>query len=550
MATTMLPFLYQTRTIQRIVRSTPARLTFSSLLHTTSAHHFSCSSSHRGRLKSEDKFNTEDPIPFELPEDLAADPRFNPQPENDYDEVNDEEPRPGTITPKERQAFDHIFKEISRTTQTSSGDAVTTTKDDFSLSDSGKISGSSTNPFQLSAPREQSIISSIIGDAIQGRVSDEKSTHRDLLKNMRQLHNIDPFGGNADSKMSAQERYEKLLSFPPSLRDAAKRALGILKPEEKADSEDDFTSFKRKMVHPEHMPLNREEYMASRKDQSVLEAEASKTDETGAELVEEPSLPIAPEVSSEKSGPPPTDIMDRLDHITKTEESRIQERDRVNALMLLTKSDFELWDVLEREVFSMVSRLGLDAKGTPPPRSGKKSKKTSDSTSASVPSDGGPRRRLDLAVHGPLYSSHIIAGLKTMDQRYPGSSLALAILPRVKSLGLASYILGASVDLYTAQMNLHWNRYRDVRAVLDLMDEMKSAELLFDKKHLTMLEEMERAMVLCLSGKRGEPIANIIASPEWASLLVTRIVHLKGWIKVDLKNRGELPLYAAYGVEL
>lgn len=539
MATTMLPFLYQTRTIQRLVRPKPAHLAFCSLLHATSAHNFSSSSSHLywRPNQAEPKFNTEDPIPFELPEDLAADPRFNPPPENEHVEVDDGPETSGTITPKERQAFDHIFKEISRTPLTPSGDGATTTKDIFgSLVDSGDMSGSSMNSSRVSSP-EQSIISSILAEASQNLLPGTNSNHRDLLKSMRQLHNIDPFGRNAGSDMSAQERYEKLLSFPPSLRVAAKRALGILKPGEKADSEHKMTSLGPEKAHPEHMPLNREEYMAGRKDQSALKTEASQTDEADVELDEKPSLPDASEVSFETSGPSPMESEGSIDSRIKANELRNRERGRVNSLMLLTKSDFELWDVLEREVFSMVSRLGLDANGKPPPRRRKKPTKTSDPSVASVSPDGDTRPRLDLLVHGPLYSSHIISGLKTMDELYPGSPLALAILPRVKALGLASYILGASVDLYTAQMKLHWGRYRDVRAVLDLMDEMRSAELLFDQRHMFMLEEMERSMLLCVSGKRGDALANIFASPEWATLLVTRIAHFKNWMQMDVKNR-------------
>ncbi|TLS22929.1 uncharacterized protein PpBr36_06597 [Pyricularia pennisetigena] len=547
MATTMLPFLYQTRTIQRLGRSTPAHFAFCSLLHTTSARNLSSSSSHRRRLPSEaPKFDTQDPIPFELPEELAADPRFNPPPENEHDESDH---RPGTITPKERQMFDDIFKEISRTAQAPSGDAMNTNNDmSGSFLDSANTSRSSTSPFTESAPREQSIISSILGDASQDLTSGVKSKHKNLLKDMRQLHNIDPFGRDANSDMSAQERYEKLLSFPPSLREAAKRALGILKPVEKAGEDDDMMSLEPETKHPEHMPLNREEYMAGRKEESLLEAEASQTDETDAGLVEEPSLAASSEGLSEKPGPSLMDLGRRLDVRIKAEESRNRERRRLETLMLLTKSDFELWDVLEREVFSMVSRLGLDAKGKSPPRRGKKSKKASDPSMASVSSDSESRPRLDLLTHGPLYSSHIILGLTTMDKRYPGSPLALAILPRVKSLGLASYILGASVDLYTTQMKMHWQRYRDVRAVLDLMDEMRSAELLFDHQHLVMLDQMERAILLCLSGRRGDAMANIFASPEWATLLVTRIAHFKNWIKKDLKNReNDEPRFAAAG---
>ncbi|TLD32720.1 hypothetical protein PspLS_01147 [Pyricularia sp. CBS 133598] len=541
MATTMLPFLYQTRTIQRLVRSTPAHLAFCSLLHTTSAHNFykkSSSPDYQPPESHASKLDTSDPIPFELPEDLAADPRFNPPPEDVLAE-HDDESGPGTITSKERQAFNYIFKEIARTSKTPSGNAMTTTTDTFgSLFDSGNTSRSTANTFGESVPHEQSIISSIIGDAsisVMNSTDEDASKnkrqlqHMDLLKNMRQLHNIDPFGHNGDSDMSAQERYGKLLSFPPSLRDAAKRALGILKPVQKVGLGDDTPE----MAHPEHMPLDREEYLAGRKDPSVLEANASQTDETDVELVGEPSLLVASEVSPQTSGPLPAESADSKDFDRiKAEESRTHERQRVSALMLQTKSDFELWDVLEREVFSMITWLGLDGKENRPQRRGRKLRQYQRKHTP----EGEPVPQLDLLVHGPLYSSNIIFGLKTMDARYPGSPLALAILPRVKALGLASYILGASVDLYTAQMKLHWDRYRDVRAVLDLMDEMRSAELLFGQQHLAMLEEMERSMMLCVSGQRGDVMANIFASPEWATLLVTRITHFKKWIQTSLQS--------------
>lgn len=525
MATTMLPFLYQTRTIQRLARSTPTHLAFRSLLHTTSTHHLPIN--RRDWRSQNPDVHNHDPIPFELPEDLASDPRFNPPPEFEEDEVGDESTAAaGTITPKERRAFNDIFQEIARTAHETYGDA--TSEGRQRLTDS---------PSASSTGHAQNIISTILSDATQNLASTAQP-HQDLLKSMRQLHNIDPLGRSAGSEMTPQQRYEKLISFPPSLRNAAKRALGILEPGGNTQP-DRQPAEEQAMKHPEHMPLDPKEYLAARKSWASQFIEAYEAEPVDDSLQTTSSEELGSTLEQHRN--------DRIELQVEAERSRYQEELRLKAIMSETKSDFELWDVLEREIFSMISRLGLDkAEGSKPSRrSNEKKNRAPEAPGSSSASVTEPPPQLDLMVHGPLYASHLVSGLKAMDQRFPGSPLALSILPRVKSLGLASYILGASVDLYTAQMNLCWNRYRDVRAVLDLMNEMKSAELTFDRQHWLLLEQMELRMVDCIGGNRGDVLGNILVAPEWATLLATQFPTYRNWINRDLRKREGPPRNSA-----
>ncbi|GKT56123.1 hypothetical protein ColTof4_13905 [Colletotrichum tofieldiae] len=185
------------------------------------------------------------------------------------------------------------------------------------------------------------------------------------------------------------------------------------------------------------------------------------------------------------------------------DELRTMEIVRLQALLDQCNTDAEVWDVLERDVFSMVAKLGISegAQQTqPPPQTEKKGK-------------GGPKQRkktekaepsLSMDSHGPLYSMHLLQGLKTLDQSFARSSaLALNVLPRIKELGLASYVLGVSTPFYNELASILWYRHADTQAVLAVLDEMQFAGLFYDQQTLRLVDTIEMALASFRRGQLG-----------------------------------------------
>ncbi|EJT75371.1 hypothetical protein GGTG_05308 [Gaeumannomyces tritici R3-111a-1] len=487
MSTTMLPFLYQTRTIQMLPRPAAlGRRVFRNLLRPVPACTFHGSSV----IKNSDKYTgsssqDDNDIPFELPPDLAADPRFNPPAHSKEDKVF------GTITPRERRAFDNIFKDLELETL--------------------KIEGRSAqalNDAMIQEPdssRHESIIGRILSDAV-GEDWDSSTPNlpsKPFIESMRKLHNVGSDGRAAGNPMSPASRYEALLRFPPSLRAAAKKALGISDPT------------------------------------------ASKNVEVAAE-VPSPSEAAPPPKPAKQEEPL---RLERTIENHYLERARLDERRRVEKLMSAAKTDFELWDVLEREVFSVISALGLDqpARFDKPKYRGGRRPKGENTAGAPevenpfVPSSNGETVEPNMNLHGYLYPEHLVCALQLMDSRFPGSQLALEILPRVKSLGLESFVLGASAQFYTMLMSIMWNRYNDGHAVLNLVEEMMHAGLETTYLvHGNLIREMGQLVETAGSGRAGDLALHISSHPTWTSLRGVRIPHLhKAVIAEQWKKRSQ-----------
>ncbi|KLU84634.1 hypothetical protein MAPG_03674 [Magnaporthiopsis poae ATCC 64411] len=500
MTTSMLPFLYQTRTIQVLPRPAALRRhVFRDLLRPApvrALHGSSVVRNQNYRLNSQDDKD----IPFELPPDLAADPRFNPALQKN---TSKEDKVFGTITPSERRAFDNIFKELELETLKAQGRSAMT------------FDAALRQP--PDASRHQSIIGRILSDAV-GEDWDSPNPSlpsKPFIQSMRKLHNVGADGHAAGSPLSPQVRYQALLRFPESLRAAAKRALGISDP-----------------AAPQTVDVAAEEEAAP---------ESSQQDAPPPQPVEqeEPPLPL-----------------DRTIENYYLERARHDERRRIEKLMGAAKTDFELWDVLEREVFSVIGRLGLDKPlEKPKSRRGRRPKnavtdKAPEAANVNpfAPSSGTGTVEPDINLQGYLYPEHLVCALQLMDSRFPGSRLALEILPRVKSLGLESFVLGASAQFYTTLMSLMWNRYNDGHAVLNLVEEMIHAGLETSYLvHGNLIREMGHLVERAGSGRAGPLALHISSHPTWASLRGVRIPHLHKAVAVEQekkKSSGEFRVYA------
>ncbi|EFQ27255.1 hypothetical protein CGRA01v4_04313 [Colletotrichum graminicola] len=223
-------------------------------------------------------------------------------------------------------------------------------------------------------------------------------------------------------------------------------------------------------------------------------------------------------------------------------EIRTHEIVRLQALLDQCNTDVEVWDVLERDVFSMVAKLGISEDSQqvqPPPQTAKKGKgrpKRVEKEAAATTS--GPS--LAMESHGPLYSMHLLQGLKTLDQSFARSSaLALDVLPRVKELGLASYVLGVSTPFYNELASIFWYRHGDTQAVLDVLDEMQFAGLSYDKQTLRLVDTIEMALASFRRGQLGIFSKAIGAMPGYNLDVKSRVERYGRRVRRNVKEQND-----------
>ncbi|KAL2141568.1 hypothetical protein VTI28DRAFT_2218 [Corynascus sepedonium] len=473
MSTTLLPFLYQTRTLQRLSRtglSTPA---FRALFHATAR-----TSNPRERPRPIKAPKGGDDIPFELPEGYEP-------PDTRTDAERDAESGVrSTITPAERDVFSRIFEEIATrnkagvpptksSTPPSSQDSPAPVTDEPETSPlSSGVHGFSDNFGVRTEERSPEALRNTINVIVQDAAEVQSNARRQMQKPFDPLH---PLG-----QTTAATEWEKaLLRFPPSLRKAAQMALGAIE-EEKA---------------------------AQRLGAAATSPDSSMTEE-------------------QEAGQQIDLALDPLSKTVQNEALRREERKRVDAKMRAAKTDFELWDVLEEEVFPMVRKLGIDED---PSKTTNSKCRGGDSGSSSSKRKRGEAAKLPLHIYGPLYPAYLLNALTLLDTQFARSSpLVLHILPRVKELGPASYVLGVSTPFYNELARVLWNRYGDPTAVFNLLEEMRVAGLYCDEGTRLVVQQIEAFLASVAQGRWGPFLRELLSLPEYEFAVLPRIRH---WLK-------------------
>jgi Mtf2 family len=221
---------------------------------------------------------------------------------------------------------------------------------------------------------------------------------------------------------------------------------------------------------------------------------------------------------------------DKLLDTEVLETLRAPECARVEGLMKNAKTDFELWAVMEKEVFPLINRLGLE--DVPDPQAtvvtkGLKSKKKRGKSTEETPEAVHQPESIQLmraggqisplALYGPLYPSYLLFGLRLLDRGFAKpSSLALALLPKIKSFGFISHVLGASTQFYNELLRIYHHRQDDFRGMLDLLTEMENAALDVDEETLGIVIDVIQARRIANRGGKGPAIKALWGMPEFA----------------------------------
>ncbi|KAI0155981.1 hypothetical protein BJ166DRAFT_531833 [Pestalotiopsis sp. NC0098] len=295
---------------------------------------------------------------------------------------------------------------------------------------------------------------------------------------------------------AARDKEKALLRFPPSLRAAATRAFELLNPD-----------------HPS----------------SYSPASAKTT--TNADAKNAGDIWETPQNSTMR--------------LIEVDAKRYPEQKRVEDLMSAAKSDFELWDVMEREVFSYPKRLGLQNATAPTKSNGKanqkdrrKKRQVKEQPEEIIENrfEGDPK--LNLYVYGPLYPSFLLFGLRLLDKGFvTPSPLTRSVLPRIKQLGLESFVLGVSTPFYNELLSIYYGRHGDLTNMMALLEEMSHSGLYFDQDTVAVLVRAYNQTEEIAAGAHGPFASAFMTMPAHEKSVRDRIRHWHGIANFSLKQR-------------
>lgn len=397
--------------------------------------------------------------------------RENPDPqEPDEDYV----PNPkGTITSQERETFKNIFREIAERGQGPSA-AKPSNHPDLPSADDRYADGGKA---RRSADARH---------AVNLVMEDAARTFKDTQPVSRGLDPLSPL----ETTYSAADRETELLRFPPSLRRAARWAFGAID---------------------------------TGKDAELVRTEGGGQEELGqydgdGDAVETIMSPEG----------------DRLGRLVELQAFRREETLRIQDIMKTAKSDFELWDVMEKEVFQLVERLGISENKKP-----KKKTTTKGRRAIVVNEEDDPSKKpLSMEIYGAIYPQLLLDSINYFDTKFSRpSTLCFSVLPRVKALGLTSYVLGVSTSFYNRLMAITWHRYGDAGAVMSLLEEMRHAGLYLDENTQSVVHNIEREFLAAMHGQHGMFAEKLMGMPEFEPVAEMRIKHWLGNIDRSIKER-------------
>lgn len=149
-----------------------------------------------------------------------------------------------------------------------------------------------------------------------------------------------------------------------------------------------------------------------------------------------------------------------LPGVPLTEDEEQEEVKRCSELIKLInqmcecKTDLELLDFMDKNVFTMVSPdvSTAEAAGNSLSLKFKGQKYTFPSAS---------------------YAELLAEGMKLLSRSFRDPSSTITIFHRIKSLGAESYVVGCSVAVYNLVIQAKWGSYRDLDMIEQLLDEMR-----------------------------------------------------------------------------
>jgi hypothetical protein len=226
---------------------------------------------------------------------------------------------------------------------------------------------------------------------------------------------------------------------------------------------------------------------------------------TPSEVVSDKKMeaPAAPSLAEQSfSEITPSLQLDRFDEpIQRAIRDRMTDISRKLLAAVASKKkrgDVAMWEVCETEIFSLASSLqapeSTNSKVALPRRAQTNSQTSTQPKEATTEAecDGTTKaNQVPPPVVHHVYPAALLLALRLYIHHFPASPLAHNLLPRVRSFGRTSYVLGASPQFYNSLMSLVWLARSSLREIDGLLSEMERGGVEVTEETYRILQKIE-----------------------------------------------------------
>ncbi|QIW99828.1 hypothetical protein AMS68_005346 [Peltaster fructicola] len=144
---------------------------------------------------------------------------------------------------------------------------------------------------------------------------------------------------------------------------------------------------------------------------------------------------------------------------------------RVASLLKDAQTDLRMWEILHEEAIRPVLDMKLDA------------------SDGNDPADLAP----EVIEHfSQAFPRLLVSYQDVLQEAFPSSQYALAVLPYLRSLGPSTFALGVSTSLYNHHLRSLYDQRTDLRAMIETLSEMHENVFDFDSTTLAIVERALR----------------------------------------------------------
>ncbi|KIX00708.1 uncharacterized protein Z518_09773 [Rhinocladiella mackenziei CBS 650.93] len=215
---------------------------------------------------------------------------------------------------------------------------------------------------------------------------------------------------------------------------------------------------------------------------------------------------------------------EHIQHAVRERMTEISEALQAAAASTTKRGDIAMWEVCEEQIFSLASSLkpirrkqssvigphkftfSLLQSDNPPELLEAAEREFRDSApvtpnttvaTRSLPETHEPLSETrfkpwtDLTILHHVYPAALLLALRLYIEHFPESQLAHNLLPRIRSLGHTSYVLGASPQFYNSLMSLVWLTRSSLREIDALLSEMERGGVELNEETYRILTRLE-----------------------------------------------------------
>ena len=218
---------------------------------------------------------------------------------------------------------------------------------------------------------------------------------------------------------------------------------------------------------------------------------------------------------------------DFVDLIAEREMQRLSQSLVESIGMVKRTPDMAIWEACESLVFPLITLLD-----EPKPRKQKAQPKEASSIAADPSLSKSPPRQSirqvksellpntpddisSLSVISRVFPAAVVLALRLLARHTPSSPFALALLPKIRSLGPLSYVLGGTTPFYNALIKLEWDVYSHFKAVDELLCDMQRGGIEWDLETYGILSEIQEERNQDIQRPPTEEITSWSRSKSW-----------------------------------